>query len=104
MLDNGSDSWDWSSALLLDATNLPGFAPSSSFGVTGLASVSSLFCRLRSAVRGMISLAGVFLRVLGIIALSERRFVYLGVISWTLLGTRQSVSIFSLKKNTHVFT
>ena len=30
MLDGGSDSWDWLSALLWDVAALPGFASSSS--------------------------------------------------------------------------
>ena len=50
----------------------------------------------------MISLAGVFLGVLGMLALPVVGVVCLGAISWTLLGTRAREYLVFLSKKTHV--
>ena len=74
------------------------------FGVRGLALVSSLFCRLQSAVRDVIFSAGVFLGVLGVIALSKMvdclfRSHFLDVVMDVVA---ESVSVFSFKKDTNI--
>ena len=69
MLDDGSDLWGQPSALLWNVCALAAPAPEFIFGVTVLASVSSSPYRLQSTVRGTIFLTGVFLGVLGALAL-----------------------------------
>jgi len=69
VLDDGSDLWGRPSAFLWDACALAAPAPEFIFGVTILASVFSSPCRIQMVVRGMVSLSGVFLGVIGTLAL-----------------------------------
>jgi len=57
--------------LLSDVGALAASTPEFIFEITVLASIFSMPCKIQSAVRGVISLTGVFLRTLGIIALPE---------------------------------
>ena len=73
------------------------------FGVTVLASISSLSCRLQFAIRGVISLTSIFLKVLGIIDLSEiAGYLFRSHLLDVVGDAAENVSVFSLRKNTHM--
>ena len=66
-------------------------------------SISSLSCKLQPAVRGVISLDGVFLGVLGIIALPEMaNCLFRSHLLDAVGGATESVSTLSQEEHTHV--
>ena len=103
VLDDGCDPWDWPSALLFDVAALPVAAPEFIFRVTVLASIFSSPCMLESAVRGVISLTGVFLRVLGTFALlAVADCLFRSHLLGAVGDTAEGISNFSLRKNTYM--
>ena len=75
-------------------------APEFIFGVTVLASVFSSSHKLQSAIQGVISLAGGFLRVLVILALLAWWIACSGAVSWMLLPLR--AYLFFLSEKMHM--
>ena len=96
MLDDGSDLWDRPSALLWDAYASAVPASEFLFRATVLASMSSLPCRLQSAVRGAVSLAGGFREFSVSLPFWSWWIACLRAVFQTLLG----YLIFSLRKDT----
>ena len=102
MLDDGSDLWVWLSAFSWHACALAIPASQVIFRVTVLTSVFSSPCRFQFAARGAIFLTGGFMGVLGALALLTWWIVYLGAVSWTLLGAQLGAYLIFLSGRTHM--